>query len=53
MKFKLQEMVEAFELGSMPAGTEVRLELTGSTNDGQPIRAADCVILGRDLGPNP
>ncbi|MCH8963538.1 MAG: hypothetical protein IIB58_01145 [Planctomycetes bacterium] len=53
MKFKLQEMVEAFELGDMPAGTEVRLELTGSTNDGQPIRAADCVILGRDLGPNP
>ena len=53
MKFKLSEIVNALCLDSLPAGTVVRLELSGSTLDGQPILASDCVILGRNLGPNP
>ena len=53
MKFKVADVVNNLGLADMPAGVSVELELTALTNDGQTVKAGDCVELGRDLGPNP
>jgi len=39
------ELIAALELGGLPAGTIVELELTGSFDNGVPLRGTDCVTL--------
>ncbi len=47
MKFKNSELRAALCLGDLPAGTVQTLCLTGTTGNGTPINACDCIIVDR------
>jgi hypothetical protein len=51
MKFKIESVVDALDLGSLAHGTLVPVELTGLLRDGTPFRATDClrVVYRRNL----
>jgi len=43
--FDRLHLIEAFELGNEPPGTEVILEINGKLFDGSPFKATDCIVV--------
>jgi len=45
LTFDKQHLIQAFELGSEPPGTEVPLEINGALFDGSPFKGTDCILI--------